>query len=223
MYRLNKLIMLMLSSSVLAACGSPFAEEAQTSVMVSDHSEITHYASDGNSDTDLYEQTPEKNVEDHSTDGIETSKIKKETAEQPSMIENSIYSVERSSTLIAEEFAADTQKDLTEVSDEEIAVWKESQSNLATSTSEATPEKVNLYDRLLANLAGSPEEYDFIMIDQGEGTYQVEIRRDQEVSEGVISNLVALLRYDSNQDVLSKMDIITGEYVPFSFESLQGE
>lgn len=154
------------------------------------------------------------------------------------LTENSQYKNERESVIVAEEFAADTDKNIKDATDEEIAAWLAKEENVqtepaaetqesaeSTESTESEPaeeeaelspaeEQIQAMEAVIAAAGISPQDNQFFTSKIDDTTYQVEIRHSHEVDGVGISNMVGMYRYDTKTGEVLKMDSITGEYQP---------
>lgn len=162
----------------------------------------------------------------------QATKVKNEQA----IVPDSKYKTERNSDLAGKEFNAATGKDIKTATDEEIAAWlveknatqssgatvTDSSATAGSSTTDSSQPEVSL-DTEKNNVLTAVEQItglnsqdnQYYITKESADLFQVEIRHAHTVDGTEISNMVGMFQYIPSTKGLTKMDPITGAYVPF--------
>ena len=162
----------------------------------------------------------------------QAAKVKEEQVVVP----DSKYKTERNSELAGKEYTDATGKDIKTATDEEIAAWlatknatqssettatDSSASAESSSTDSSQPEvsldtEKNSVLTAVAEMTGLlSEENQYYITKENADLFTVEIRHAHTVDGTEISNMLGMFQYTPSTKGLTKMDPMTGDYVPY--------
>lgn len=144
------------------------------------------------------------------------------------------YQTERSSSVLAEKYLAETGQSIEAATDEELGSWLSAQDKKAEETSsssetdaeettetEAEPEtkfatdeeaEDYAFDQLIGRLGLSNENYSYFVNKTDDQWVTIEARESMEQDGVEWSNMIGMYRYNLENDSIEKLDSITGEY-----------
>lgn len=128
--------------------------------------------------------------------------------------ESSIYSEERQSSLMAEQFEAETGQAIDEVSDEELGLWLEEKNKETETTGDLSKEETEdlAFDLFLENQSLTGESYFYFVNQEEEDWVQIEVREAVEQDGVEWSNLIGIYRVNVVSEEIQKLDSISGVY-----------
>lgn len=128
--------------------------------------------------------------------------------------ESSDYSEERQSSIITEQFEAETGKALTEASDEELGAWLDEREQENEPAGDLSKEETeDLAFSLFLNKQALTSENYFYFVNQEDAEWvQIEAREAVEQDGVEWSNLIGLYRVNIDTEDIQKLDSVSGVY-----------
>ena len=160
------------------------------------------------SDKELLEAEAEHLKEEISEKQAENARMDSETQN------DSVYSEERQSSLLTEEYEAATGQSMSEATDDELEAWLDQREEADVTDSGMTKDEAEAlaFEQVRERVEIEGENY-FSFVEQEDGDWvKVEVRESVEQDGVTFSNLIGLYRYNVETEELLKLDVITGEY-----------
>lgn len=128
--------------------------------------------------------------------------------------ESSEYAAERQSSLIQEQYEAETGKELSEASDEDLGAWLEEREQETDATSALSKEEIEdrAFNLFLDKQVTNPEGYFYFVNKEDDDWVQIEVRETVEQDGVEWSNLIGLYRVNSENEEIQKLDSVSGVY-----------
>lgn len=136
------------------------------------------------------------------------------------------YQTERQSSVLSEEYLADTGESIEEATDEELGNWltqreAEVKENEEKAEEETTPgsqfatdaeAEDYAFEQVMNRLELTNENYSYFVDKTDEEWVTVEVRETVEQDGVEWSNMIGLYRFNLNDEHIEKLDSVTGEY-----------
>ena len=160
------------------------------------------------SDKELLEAEAEHLKEEISEQQAENARVDSENQN------GSVYSEERQSSLLMEQYESDTGQSMSEATDDELEAWlvQREKADVTDSGMNKDEAEALAFEQVRERVEIEGENY-FSFVEHEDGDWvNVEVRESVKQDGVTFSNLIGLYRYNIETEELLKLDVITGEY-----------